>query len=98
MHTWGRPEHSPEDAPLPLTAQAGFATREELATRYAEKTGRHMAHFDWYHVLALWKLAIILEGLYVHYKTGTASNPGAAAFEIQVPALIRRAQALIDAS
>ncbi len=97
MHTWGRPEHVPDDAVLSLTAQAGFASRDELAARYAEKTGRQMARFDWYHVLALWKLAIILEGLYVHYRTGTASNPGAAAFEIQVPALIRRAQALIDA-
>ena len=95
MHTWGRPEHVPDDAVLPLTAQAGFASRDELAGRYAEKTGRQMARFGWYHVLALWKLAIILEGLYVHYKTGTASNPASDAFEIQVPDLIRRAQLLM---
>jgi hypothetical protein len=44
----------------------------------------------------LWKLAIILEGLYVHYKTGTASNPGAAEFEFSVPRLIRRAQFQMD--
>jgi aminoglycoside phosphotransferase (APT) family kinase protein len=95
MHTWGRPDGSSEDAPLPLTAQPGFATREELAERYAERSGRKMEHFDWYHVLALWKLAIILEGLYVHYRTGTASNPESAAFEIQVPMLIERARSLI---
>ena len=95
MHTWGRQDNLAEDAPQPLTAQSGFPTRDELAARYAEKTGRHMAHFDWYHVLALWKLAIILEGLYVHYKTGTASNPASDAFELQVPALIRRAQILM---
>ncbi len=95
MHTWGRPDTTGDDAPLPLTAQPGFATREELAERYAERRGRKMEHFDWYHVLALWKLAIILEGLYVHYKTGTASNPASAAFEIQVPALIQRARLLI---
>lgn len=95
MHTWGRPEGASDDEPLPLTAEPGFATREELAERYAERSGRRMEHFDWYHVLALWKLALILEGLYVHYKTGTASNPGAAAFETQVPALVRRAQLLM---
>ena len=83
---------------LPVTALPGFPTREELAERYAAKTGRQMARFDWYHVLALWKLAIILEGLYVHYKTGTASNPASDAFEQQVPALIARAEALIAAS
>ena len=54
-----------------------------------------MEHFDWYHVLALWKLAIILEGLYVHHKTGTASNPASDAFEARVPALIQRARLLI---
>lgn len=98
MHTWGRPDGTSEEAPLPLTAQPGFATREELAERYAERSGRKMEHFDWYHVLALWKLAIILEGLYVHYKTGTASNPASAAFEIQVPALIQRARLLMESA
>lgn len=83
---------------LPLTAMDGFPTRDELAARYAEKTGRTMENFNFYHVMALWKLAIILEGLYVHYKTGTASNPGAADFEIRVPRLIERAQYLIDRS
>jgi hypothetical protein len=46
--------------------------------------------------MALWKLAIILEGLYVHYKSGTASNPGAAEFEFRVPLLIRRAHRLME--
>lgn len=92
MHTWGGDNH---DGATPLTAGDGFATRAELAERYAAKSGRKMEDFDWYHVLALWKLAIILEGLYVHYKTGTASNPGAAAFEVSVPALIERARALM---
>lgn len=95
MHTWGRPDGATQDTALPVTAAPGFATREELAERYATATGREMKHFDWYHVLALWKLAIILEGLYVHYKTGTASNPASDAFELQVPNLIRRAHTLM---
>lgn len=98
MHTWGRPDGMLDNELLPLTAMDGFPTRDELAARYAEKTGRTMENFNFYHVMALWKLAIILEGLYVHYKTGTASNPGAADFEIRVPRLIERAQYLIDRS
>ena len=96
MHTWGRPDIVEEGDELPLTALPGFPTREELSARYAELTGREMKNFHFYHVMALWKLAIILEGLYVHYKEGTASNPGAAEFEFRVPRLIRRAQLLID--
>jgi len=96
LHTWGRPDGWREGDPLPLTAQPGFATRDELSARYAERTGRRMEYFDWYHVLALWKLALILEGLYVHYKTGTASNPESGRFEFQVPDLIRRAHFLME--
>ena len=55
-----------------------------------------MTNFPFYHAMALWKLAIILEGLYVHFVTGTASNPGAAEFETRVPALIRRASLVIE--
>jgi aminoglycoside phosphotransferase (APT) family kinase protein len=96
MHTWGKPDLMADNDPLPLTALPGFPTREELAARYAEKTGRAMKDFAFYHVMALWKLAIILEGLYVHYKSGTASNPGAAEFEFRVPLLIRRAHRLME--
>jgi aminoglycoside phosphotransferase (APT) family kinase protein len=96
MHTWGKPDLFEEGEELPVTAQPGFATRQELADRYGEKTGREMKNFQFYHVMALWKMAIILEGLYVGYRNGTASNPAAAEFEIRVPRLVRRAQYLID--
>jgi hypothetical protein len=46
-------------------------------------------------VLAVFKLAIILEGLYMHYIEKTASNPGAAEFEWYVPVLIDRAHRLM---
>jgi aminoglycoside phosphotransferase (APT) family kinase protein len=95
MHTWGKPDIPTPGDPEPLTALPGFPTRDEMAARYAEKTGREMKDFNFYHVMALWKLAIILEGLYVHYKTGTASNPGAARFEFTVPELISRAKLLM---
>jgi len=96
MHTWGKPDVVDDDEPLPLTALPGFPTRDELAERYAEKTGREMKDFAFYHVMALWKMAIILEGLYVGYVQGTASNPGAAEFEFRVPKLIERAHRLMD--
>jgi len=96
MHTWGRPDIVEEGVELPVTALPGFPTREELSERYAEITGREMKNFHFYHVMALWKLALILEGLYVHYKEGTASNPGAADFEFRVPMLLKRAQLLIE--
>jgi aminoglycoside phosphotransferase (APT) family kinase protein len=39
----------------------GFPTRQELAARYAERTGADLAALDWYTTLALWKLAVLYE-------------------------------------
>jgi len=41
--------------------ESGYPTREELAGRYAERTGASLANLDWYTVLALWKLAVLYE-------------------------------------
>ncbi len=73
----------------------GFLTREEMIARYEARTGRSMRHISFYLCLAVWKLAIILEGLYAHYLEGTASNPRAAEFEWRVPQQIERMHRII---
>lgn len=90
---WGPTGDPPEPEPKGsnhITSQPGFSSREELIARYEQKTGRTMKHFPFYHTLAVWKLAIILEGLYRHYIEGTASNPKANEFEWKVPQLVDR--------
>jgi aminoglycoside phosphotransferase (APT) family kinase protein len=42
----------------------GYPTRAEMAARYAERTGRDLGALAFYEVLALFKLAVILEGTY----------------------------------
>lgn len=39
----------------------GYPSRQELADRYAHRTGRDLSDLDWYTVLALWKLAVLYE-------------------------------------
>lgn len=58
----------PVEAPYNPTQELGLAmlekgwpTREELADRYAERTGADLAELDWYTALALWKLAVLYE-------------------------------------
>ena len=41
-----------------------YPTRTEMAARYAERTGRDMGALAYYETLALFKLGVILEGLY----------------------------------
>lgn len=80
-----------------LTREPGFPSIEEMLARYEAKSGRSMRDFAFYHVLAVYKLAIILEGLYMHYLEATASNPDSAKFERYVPMLIGRMQRLMKA-
>ncbi|ONH55596.1 phosphotransferase [Frankia sp. CcI49] len=53
----------------------GLPTRAELAARYAERTGRDLGALSYFQALALFKLAIILEGGYARsVRHGTPSR------------------------
>jgi aminoglycoside phosphotransferase (APT) family kinase protein len=54
----------------PANLAPGFPTREEIAARYAERSGRDLSNLDFYVALGYWKLAIILEGVYARYAAG----------------------------
>lgn len=47
---------------------AGYPTRAEMARRYGERTGRDLAAVRYYEVLALFKLAVILEGTFARER------------------------------
>jgi aminoglycoside phosphotransferase (APT) family kinase protein len=53
----------------PVTAMPGFLSREELAARYAAASGRDVSQIGFYLAFAYWKLACIMEGVYVRYAT-----------------------------
>jgi aminoglycoside phosphotransferase (APT) family kinase protein len=53
----------------PVTAMPGFPTRAELAARYAATSGRDVSQIGFYVAFAYWKLACIMEGVYVRYAT-----------------------------
>jgi aminoglycoside phosphotransferase (APT) family kinase protein len=67
---WSQP--GDQLAPLinPPTLAPGFPSREELMQRYAERSGRDLSQIDYYIALGLWKLAVILEGVYSRYAAG----------------------------
>jgi aminoglycoside phosphotransferase (APT) family kinase protein len=67
---WG--EEGDDLIPLmePATMAPGFIGRDEVRARYEEKSGRDLSQIDYYVALGLWKLAIILEGVYARYAAG----------------------------
>ena len=52
----------------------GFPTRAELAARYAEKSGRDTTLVPYYAAFAHWRLACIMEGVYVRYASGAMGD------------------------
>jgi aminoglycoside phosphotransferase (APT) family kinase protein len=67
---WG--DEGDELMPLsePATIAPGFIDREAVRELYGERSGRGLGEMDFYVALALWKLAIILEGVLARYTAG----------------------------
>ncbi|MDP9227760.1 MAG: phosphotransferase family protein, partial [Actinomycetota bacterium] len=72
---WG--EEGDELSPLlePATTAAGFQSRERVKALYSERSGRDLSEIDFYVALGLWKLAIVLEGVFARYRAGQYGEP-----------------------
>ncbi|HEY6316510.1 MAG TPA: phosphotransferase family protein [Acidimicrobiia bacterium] len=86
-----------------LTAQGaadvpGFFRREEVIARYAATSGRDVAHLDFYEVFAMYKLAIIVEGIHARFLMGKTLGEGFTDMSPVVDGLAAQALRLADAS
>lgn len=86
-------DHLPSVAPR-FTEGPGFRTRAQLVARYERATGLRVQNLRFYEALAVWKLAILLEGSYARHLAGLTDDPLFAEMERAVPALARRALAI----
>ncbi len=80
-----------------VTRLPGFASRDELTRRYEERSGRTVGDLTFHTVLAVWKLAILLEGSYARHLAGLTDDPFFAQMEDGVPLLAQRALGLTAA-
>jgi aminoglycoside phosphotransferase (APT) family kinase protein len=86
-----------------LTAQGvadipGFLSRDEVVARYAAQSGRDVEHLDFYVLFAMYKLAIIVEGIHARYLLGKTLGDGFAEMGAMVDSLAEQGLALADAS
>ena len=91
--TWTEPGESPDRTAglSSATAQPGFPTRSELASRYAELSGASLDQLAWYQGFALWKIAILLEASYQRFLAGTAEDAFFPTLEQGVPQIAEQA-------
>jgi aminoglycoside phosphotransferase (APT) family kinase protein len=95
---WPRPGDPDAKGGAGVTGLEGFAEREELIDRYRAWTGREVRCLDWYRVLALFKLAIIGEGIYSRFARGQTTDPRFEGMGAGIPKIAERALQIADTS
>ncbi len=79
-----------------ITSQPGWHTREQVVTRYSELSGRDVSHINYYEVLGIFKLAVILQQIYFRYKRGQTADQRFEGFGRRVQALAQLAARLVE--
>jgi aminoglycoside phosphotransferase (APT) family kinase protein len=91
---WSQPS-DPGGTKPSITSQPGWFTRDQLLSRYAEQTGRDLSLINYYEVFALFKLAVVLQQIYVRFHRGQTQDERFRHFDKRVHNLIQQAAALI---
>jgi aminoglycoside phosphotransferase (APT) family kinase protein len=85
----GDPSPFLPDAP---TLAATFPRRDEVADRYATRSGHDLDTFPWFTVFGYWKMACIVEGVYTRRLRGSRSGAGTQ----DLSSIARRVETLLD--
>ena len=91
---WAGPS-DPGGTKPPLTSQPGWFTRHQLVDRYAAMTGRDVSRIAYYEVFAIFKLAVVLQQIFVRFYRGQTQDERFRHFDKRVHNLIEQATALI---
>ena len=80
------------------TTMDGALTRDELISRYADKTGRDMSKFDFYYCFGLFRLAVIAQQIYNRFYHGVTKDERFALLIAGVQILEKAALGVIEKS
>jgi aminoglycoside phosphotransferase (APT) family kinase protein len=70
MGSWFDPGEAPGELSMMPTQIPGWLDRDRAVARYLERSGTDSTHIDWYLVFGAWKLAIILQQIYIRWLRG----------------------------
>lgn len=85
------PEAWRQVAPMPST-KPGFPTRAQVAERYGQRTGFNLSRLAWYQVFGAFKIAVILQQIYIRYLRGQTRDERFSDMGGRVQALIGNAR------
>jgi aminoglycoside phosphotransferase (APT) family kinase protein len=76
------------------TWRPGFPSRAEAVARYAERTGFALGAVRWYEAFAAFKLAVIIQQIYIRWRRGQTQDPRFHDYAERAAALARKARRL----
>ncbi|MBE2225247.1 MAG: phosphotransferase family protein, partial [Anaerolineae bacterium] len=90
---WSEPTDPPylQAAAMMPVGDLGFMTRQELVSRYAQKSGRDVYNINFYHALGLFRLTVIIAQIYIRYQRGQTKDERFAAMEFMIPMMAKAA-------
>ncbi len=77
-----------------VTTLPGFLTRDEIVERYAAGTRRDVSRIAFYEVFALFKVAVVVQQIYIRWKRGQTKDERFAGMGARVEALAEAALTL----
>lgn len=95
---WAQASDPPVYRQLPFgpTATPGMLTRQEVARRYLERSGRRTDSLVFYYAFGLLKTAVIAQQIYYRYAKGLTQDARFGAMIVAVRLLAEQARASID--
>ena len=93
MASWIDPGEDGVAASSMPTLAPGFMTRDEAIDRYGEKSGRDVSGMSYYLVFGTFKMAVVLQQIFVRYHRGQTQDERFAGMEAGGHALFERASA-----
>jgi len=74
MGSWFDSGEAPEGLGMMPTTSPGWLERSDAVARYIERSGRDSESVDWYLVFGSWKLAVILQQIYIRWRRGQTQD------------------------
>ncbi len=93
---WAEPADHDALKPFNLTWMPGNLTRQQVAQRYAERTGTPMDDLVFYFAFGAFKIGVIVQQIYARFKKGLTKDPRFAALIFVVHACANNAAQAIE--
>ena len=73
-----------------------YPTRKDIVDYYSRKTGFNVENINWYYAFGAFKLAVIIQQIYVRFLKGQTQDKRFANFGKRIEALINRANGVFN--